>query len=60
VQHVPQCRRRQAADGELGGAIQKLAPADAAVNVVVEKTEQLRIEITGFFFFPLNCLLYFF
>jgi len=35
--------------GEFGSAIQKLAPIDTAMHVSVEKTEWLRVEITGFF-----------
>jgi hypothetical protein len=50
-EHIPQCRRRQAADGEFGSAIQKLAAVDAAMHVSMEKTKQLRIKITRLFSF---------
>src|SRR5262249_8520396 len=46
---IPQCRRCQTADGELGSAIQELPTVDPAVHVSVEKTKQLRIEVTRLF-----------
>src|SRR5690606_26964099 len=45
IQHVEQRRGRDAADGELRGAVEKPAAVDIAVDVGIEEHEQIRIEI---------------
>src|SRR4030095_15225386 len=50
-EHVPQRRRRQTADGEFRSAVQKLPAIYADMDVSIEKTKQLRIEITPLFSF---------
>jgi hypothetical protein len=45
VEHVEQHRRRDAADGELAGALEEAAAIDVAVNILVEQIQQLLIEV---------------
>ena len=48
VKHVEQHRRGEPADGKFGGTIEKRAPVDQPVHVLIEQVQKFLIEVRRF------------